>query len=268
MKYNVLYTVKMNANKNVDTLSQEIEYLQIEMAELRRQVEIQDEKVGQLDTDVYLDISYDIDHLKHHLAILDEKVSQLAVSTETDVAELRREVDNRISRMETRFDFKMNQMTDLLKNHQSIIQKQRELIDVMCQEYGNASPRSAQNPTDCDTVREVHSLSERIERRNETVDFRIERLRQVMLQILGGIFNQTKQRRILKTHIGFLDFSDNEDSEDESSENVRREEEGPIMEDEIWPTTRQGDELEERVSRIEEMMKDCAARIQHSLVTG
>lgn len=61
-------------------------------------------------------------------------------------------------------------------------------------------------------------------------------------QLLGGLFNQTTQRDILRNRIGHL-FDD----EEEYSREFPRIN--------TWPTTRQGDDCERRIAILEEMFR-------------
>jgi len=70
------------------------------------------------------------------------------------------------------------------------------------------------------------------------------RVRDEVYQLFGGLFNQTTQREALNYHIGMLGIE-----LDEGSKVT-----GDIKCD-IWPTTRQGDKLEERLDNIDAVIR-------------
>ena len=72
----------------------------------------------------------------------------------------------------------------------------------------------------------------------------IERCKSVIYQLVGGLFNGKTQKWIFKAHSDILlgKKYDPEENEEEYAGS-------------IWPTTRQGDEHEERIRKMEETMK-------------
>ena len=70
---------------------------------------------------------------------------------------------------------------------------------------------------------------------------KLERAMSAIYQLYGGLYNQKKQNYILKKRISFL--YDNEEQPDEPTEPYN-----------IWPTTRQGDDNEERIKLLEEKL--------------
>lgn len=75
----------------------------------------------------------------------------------------------------------------------------------------------------------------------------IERCKSVIYQLVGGLFNQKTQKWIGKSHVNVLYGTSNEDEEEAN--------------DSVWPTTRQGDEHEERIRKMEETMRKLEERI-------
>ena len=84
----------------------------------------------------------------------------------------------------------------------------------------------------------------------------IERMQGVVYQLLGGLFNHQTQNEILSTHIDILYGNDIEENEENEEDNYRNNKE---INYDIWPTTRQGDMLLERVESIEERLREIAA---------
>lgn len=78
----------------------------------------------------------------------------------------------------------------------------------------------------------------------------IERCKGVIYQLVGGLFNQKTQKWIGKSHVNVLlgKKYEPEENEEEYAES-------------IWPTTRQGDEHEERIRKMEETMRKLEDRI-------
>ena len=71
----------------------------------------------------------------------------------------------------------------------------------------------------------------------------IERNKQVIFQLLGGLFNQRSQSIILQSHLCSLFGEDSIYKNEVSSQEL------------IWPTTRQGDEHEERIKYLEDKLR-------------
>jgi hypothetical protein len=78
----------------------------------------------------------------------------------------------------------------------------------------------------------------------------IERCKSVIYQLVGGLFNQKTQKWIGKAHANVLLGKKYEPEENEEDEVCC-----------IWPTTRQGDEHEERIRKMEETMRKLEDRI-------
>jgi hypothetical protein len=78
----------------------------------------------------------------------------------------------------------------------------------------------------------------------------ISRCKDVIYQLVGGLFNQEKQKCILLSHTNVLygkPYNDEDDDDDENSS--------------IWPTTRQGDRHEERIRKMEEIIHNLEERV-------
>ena len=100
----------------------------------------------------------------------------------------------------------------------------------------------------------------------------IERNKHAICQLFGGLYNPTQQKRILKEHLNSLmGASEAETSEagaseagtgasdDESDESD--DDGGEDLEENIWPTTRQGDEHEKRLKESEERLRQLELQI-------
>lgn len=81
---------------------------------------------------------------------------------------------------------------------------------------------------------------------------KLDRVQAVVYQLVGGLFDQNTQSKIMNLHINTLLNRpiDVEDAEADSSEQLL-----------IWPTTRQGDQLNERCERFFRMMETASNRI-------
>ena len=100
------------------------------------------------------------------------------------------------------------------------------------------------------------TLTKRIRKLNRKVSRQskqIERMQVVVYQLLGGLFNHRTQNEILSTHIDILYGNDIEENEEDKYRNNKE------INYDIWPTTRQGDMLLDRVESIEEQLREIAA---------
>jgi uncharacterized coiled-coil protein SlyX len=103
------------------------------------------------------------------------------------------------------------------------------------------------------------TLTKRIRKLNRKVSKQskqIERMQGVVYQLLGGLFNHQTQNEILSTHIDILYGNDIEENEENEEDNYRNNKE---INYDIWPTTRQGDMLLDRVESIEEQLREIVA---------
>ena len=82
----------------------------------------------------------------------------------------------------------------------------------------------------------------------------IERCKSVIYQLVNGLFNPKTQKCIGNLHNNVLLGKPEEDGEDEEDEEDEANES-------IWPTTRQGDEHEERIRKMEETRRKLEERI-------
>lgn len=76
----------------------------------------------------------------------------------------------------------------------------------------------------------------------------IARNTQAVCQLYGGLYNQTRQKQVLKGHLKSL-LGPNALEDDSESESDDEDDE------DIWPTTRQGDENEKRLKDSEERLR-------------
>ena len=95
----------------------------------------------------------------------------------------------------------------------------------------------------------VAALAEDVKAEKDKVD----RIQTVVYQLVGGLFDQNTQSKIMNLHINTLLNRpiDVNDAEADSSEQLL-----------IWPTTRQGDQLNERCERFFRMMETASNRIR------
>lgn len=78
----------------------------------------------------------------------------------------------------------------------------------------------------------------------------INQFKSVLYQLIGGLFNQKTQKNVMNAYIDELYAKDDEEELDE--EKVES----------IWPTTRQGDNNEERISKMEETIQKLEKQIE------
>jgi hypothetical protein len=112
----------------------------------------------------------------------------------------------------------------------------------------------------------VLEQAKKIEEQSEMINQLSEKLygvHNVVYQLLGGLFNQRTQTCSLKQHLKFM-FPKNyqqEQQEQEEQEQEEQEQEEQEQEEQddtskwsIWPTTRQGDDCENRIAVLERML--------------
>ena len=95
-------------------------------------------------------------------------------------------------------------------------------------------------------VQEQAKTIEQQEKTIEQLSEKIDGVHDVVYQLLGGLFNQGTQKGILRDHFSNLSFN----SVDLKGENTSKWT--------MWPTTRQGDDCEQRIAALED---DCQQRI-------
>jgi hypothetical protein len=78
----------------------------------------------------------------------------------------------------------------------------------------------------------------------------IERCKGVVYQLVGGLFNHKNQNSIMNSHINELFGTSNEDNKEEKAQ------------ESIWPTTRQSDEHEERIRKLEETVQKLEKQVE------
>jgi len=86
----------------------------------------------------------------------------------------------------------------------------------------------------------------------ETHDNELERLRGVLYQLIGGVFNQITQRHTMSSYIDVLFGATSSEGETEG-----------IEEETHWPTTRQGDNNEKRIRKLEETIQKLEKQIEN-----
>ena len=93
----------------------------------------------------------------------------------------------------------------------------------------------------------INDLTEQLKEQKEQA----ERIETTVYQLLGGLFNQGSQRNVLKYNISYLIPSYRQEYDDEK-----------IIEEGIWPTTRQGDELEAKFAKQRKKYKKLKKRLK------
>ena len=93
----------------------------------------------------------------------------------------------------------------------------------------------------------INDLTEQLKEQKEQA----ERIETTVYQLLGGLFNQNSQRNILRYNISYLIPSALKDFDLEK-----------ISEEDMWPTTRQGDELEAKFAKQRKKYKKLKKRLK------
>lgn len=75
-------------------------------------------------------------------------------------------------------------------------------------------------------------------------------VRNVVYQLIGGLYNQRTQNHQIQSHLEHLFDQNHDNNENNEKEYVRGDT------SEIWPTTRQGDKHEERLNSLEESLQN------------
>lgn len=91
--------------------------------------------------------------------------------------------------------------------------------------------------------RHLENLVQEQAKKIEDLERKLEGVHQVVYQLLGGLYCQSSQHDILKTHINVL---------------FGKEDKYPMCDNSpwgIWPTTRQGDECERRIEALENALR-------------
>lgn len=241
----------MNANTTVENLS-----LEIEVAALRRQVETQKQLIQLLQNKKMIQIHTQLlehENFQEENARLREQVESQKQLKHLLQNKKVSQIQEQLRESKDRFQEEMNEMARQLENHKWMIQKQRELIEIQHKDYSVSraeSPLSMQNKevSCCEIDEELDALREHPDRpksvrdRCEELEKRVENIREVTYQLLGGLFHQGKQERCLHRHINQLFYGEYDEEKREGLD---------IPEENTWPTTRQGDELQERMETVE-----------------
>jgi hypothetical protein len=94
--------------------------------------------------------------------------------------------------------------------------------------------------------RHLENLVEEQKNKIQELEEKMDNMDSVIKQLIGGLFCQSTQEGILDTHLGVLD------GEDFSSKTLPENTHNWSN----WPTTRQGDECEKRITALEDCMQD------------
>ena len=112
------------------------------------------------------------------------------------------------------------------------------------------------------TIEAIQKENVELRRIVENHAFELERIRGVVYQLLGGLFNQKTQHSIQQLHIDILHrkkYEDEDVNDEAEDEDINDEAEEEVCS--TWPTTRQGDKHEERLRKMEEIMKNIEERV-------
>ena len=89
-----------------------------------------------------------------------------------------------------------------------------------------------------------HYIRSENEKKMKKLKKKVERIHETVHQLLGGLFHQEKQTASLESHVSYLfGREENDECVDDSSYGWT-----------IYPTTRQGDKLEERMTILERIV--------------
>jgi hypothetical protein len=110
------------------------------------------------------------------------------------------------------------------------------------------------------TIEAIQKENAELRRIVENHAYEIEKCKTVIYQLVGGLFNQKTQNGIVNEHISQLCRTKHKHDEEHAVEDEEDEDEDEEY-GSIWPTTRQGDEHEERLRKMEEIMKNIEERV-------
>jgi hypothetical protein len=99
-------------------------------------------------------------------------------------------------------------------------------------------------------VENARLLEERVAKQEEIIEYqstKIEKIENVVYQLLGGLFNQRTQENVLTQNLNML-LNDNEVCWSPTNGTSKSKWD-------IWPTTRQGDDSEMRIQKLENELK-------------
>jgi len=103
-----------------------------------------------------------------------------------------------------------------------------------------------------DTLETIQKENSELRKKIETHDDDLKRLRGVLYHLIGGIFNQKTQGCVMRTFIHELFGTTSSEQEAEAE-----------TEETQWPTTRQGDNNEERIRKLEETVQKLEKQIEN-----
>ena len=103
-----------------------------------------------------------------------------------------------------------------------------------------------------DTLETIQKENSELRKKIETHDDDLNRLRCVLYQLIGGIFNQKTQRYVMSSYVDDLFGTSSSEQEAEAE-----------TEETQWPTTRQGDNNEERIRKLEETIQKLENKIEN-----
>ena len=103
-----------------------------------------------------------------------------------------------------------------------------------------------------DTLETIQKENSELRKKIETHDDDLKRLRGVLYQLIGGIFNQKTQRYVMSSYVDDLFGTSSSEQEAEAE-----------TEETQWPTTRQGDNNEERIRKLEETIQKLENKIEN-----
>jgi len=102
------------------------------------------------------------------------------------------------------------------------------------------------------TLETIQKENSELRKKIETHDDDLNRLRCVLYQLIGGIFNQKTQRYVMSSYVDDLFGTSSSEQEAEAE-----------TEETQWPTTRQGDNNEERIRKLEETIQKLENKIEN-----
>lgn len=136
--------------------------------------------------------------------------------------------------------FNQETQTQTLDNHMKFLYTGRTFTDEEIAE--SRWPTTRQGDENEERIQQLEKDNALLKEKLEATQFTVHHL-------IGGLYNQRTQRKILNKNIGVL-FSQNKDVSDEDHEENK------------WPTTRQGDENEERIQKLEENIDTLVKRLK------
>ena len=126
-------------------------------------------------------------------------------------------------------------------------------MDSMEQEMNSQRKTIAENSRLIDQMGKIIDNQQKIIKKNQNIT---RQLTSELHQLIGGLYNQTKQKSTIDSHVSHLNWKKSPEAWQKFYEESLAKKDNLDEPDYwgIWPTTRQGDMLEERMKELQQSM--------------